>query len=121
VAGSQIVYIAAPEQALAIALWAPMFDYPVLTSKALTAKTVIAIAANALVSGIEPVPRIEASREAEVHMSDAPGEIAPSGGAMATPIASVYQSDRVALRMVMPVAWALRASNAIAFINTVTW
>src|SRR5262249_43873733 len=120
-AGQSIVFIAAPEQALAIALWSPMFDYPVLASSALTAKTVIAVASNALVSGFDPVPSINASYETEVHMETSPAEIVSPGGAVAVPVASIYQKDSIALRMLMPCAWALRASGAIAYMNAVNW
>jgi hypothetical protein len=121
VAGSSIVFIAAPEQALAINLHAPQLAYPVLTSSALTAKTVIAIATSALVSGFAPVPEIDASREAELHWDTAPAEIVGSGGAVAAPVGTLYQGDKIGLKMRMPCAWALRASNAIAFINAASW
>jgi hypothetical protein len=124
VAGKNIVFVAAPEQALALALTAGDFDddYPVLATSALAKGTIVAVAANAVVSAFDPVPTIDGSIEAEVVMQDtAPGEIAPSGGPMSTPIASVFQSDRVAFRMRMPCAWALRAPGAIAFMTNVVW
>jgi hypothetical protein len=77
---------------------------------------VIAIAANALVSGFDPTPEITATRDPEVVMDTAPAAV---GGGQQT--ISLYQSDRIALKMRMPVAWALRASSAIAWMNTVSW
>jgi hypothetical protein len=122
VAGKNVAFIAAPEQALAIALFAPMFAYPVLATKALAKGTVIAVATSALVSAFDPVPAIEASREATVHWDDsAPAEIVGSGGAVAQPVGTVFQSDSVLLRMRMLAAWALRSTNAIAFVQNVVW
>jgi hypothetical protein len=122
VAGNEIIFIAAPEQSLAIALRAPDLNYTVLTSKALPAKTVIAVAANAIVSGFDPVPVVEASIDAEIVPDTAPpGLIVPPGGGFTNPTWSMFQSDRVALRMRMNASWALRAPNAIAFMNNVAW
>jgi hypothetical protein len=120
-AGGNIVFVAAPEQALAVNLYAPGFTYPVLASSALTVKTVIAVAANAVASGFEPLPRIDASPDPEIHMDTSAGEIVTPAGTVAYPVSSQYQTDRLALRMRMSVAWGLRASNAIAWMNAVSW
>jgi hypothetical protein len=116
VAGGEIVFVAAPEQALAIKLRSPNFAYPVLASKALAAKTVVAVAANALVSGFDPVPEITASREPELVMDTAPGD---PGGTQQT--MTMFQGDRLALRMRMRATWALRSTSAIAFAQNVAW
>ena len=109
VAGSNIVFVCAPEQATAIGVDAPNFSYPVLPTAALANKSVIAIAANAFVSAFDTVPLIEAATEPEVHMESVmPAEIVTNGGVVVQPVASVFQTDRIALRMRMPAAWALR-------------
>jgi hypothetical protein len=118
---SNITFIAAPEQEAFIKTYAPQFGYPVLGSSALAAKTVIAVANNAIVSGYEPLPTIDASREATLHWDTQPSDIVGSGGVVASPVGSLLQTDRIALRMRMPVAWVLRASNAIAFVNNASW
>lgn len=123
VAGNEIVFVAAPEQALAIALRNPDFD--VLTSKALPAGTVIAVAANAIVSGFDPVPVVSASIDPTIVPDTAPpGLIVPDGGTFTNPTWSMFQSDRVALKMMMRAAWALRvpdAADAIAYMTNVAW
>ena len=121
VAGDNIAFIAAPEQALAMRLMVENLEYPVLSTAALPAKSVVAVAANALVSGFAPLPEIDISRESTLHWETAPAEIVGSGGVIAAPTGSLAQSDRIALRMKMQAAWALRASNAIAFANNVAW
>jgi hypothetical protein len=118
---SSLVYVCAPEQALAVATNLPSFKYPLLSSAALPAKTVIALATDTLVSALEPVPEIVANSEAEVQFADPASEIVTAGGTVAYPVGSMVQSDRVALRMIMPVAWVVRAPGAIAFMNAVVW
>jgi hypothetical protein len=119
---SPIVLVAAPEQAISIKLLTPKdLEYPVLTSSALAAGTVIAIAVNALASAFAPTPAIDASQQAEIHRESVPGEIVDIGGIYARPVASMYQMDLVALRLRWPVSWGLRASNAVAFMTGVSW
>jgi hypothetical protein len=121
VAGGSIVYVAAPEQALSVGLLAPSFRSPVLTSAALPARTVIAIAPAALASAFDSIPEITASREASLVMNDTPAELVTAGGTFGTPVATMFQGDNVALKMRMRAAWVLRASGAIAWTQNVTW
>jgi hypothetical protein len=122
IAGNEIIFIAAPEQSFAIALRAPDLGFPILTSKALAKGTVIAVAANALVSGFDPVPVVSASIDPTIVPDTAPpGLIVPPGGAFTNQTWSMFQSDRVALKMRMNASWALRSPNAIAFMNSVAW
>jgi hypothetical protein len=58
---------------------------------------VIAIAVPCLVSVLDP-PRVEASQQAVVHMAD-PASVIVDGGTISAPVASMYQTDSVSLRM----------------------
>ncbi len=120
VAGSDVVFVAAPEQALAVALRAPDFG-PVLASRALPAKTVVAVAANAVASGFDSAPVIEASRETELLLDTAPGEIVPQGGSLTYPTGTLFQGDKLALKMRMEAGWTLRAPNTVAWMSSVSW
>jgi hypothetical protein len=114
--------VASPEQAAAIKLrYLKDLDYPLLASAALPAGSVVAVAANALASAFGGVPVIEANQEAEVVMNDVPGEVVTIGGLTGAPIASLFQSDRVALKIRMSANWVLRAPGAIAYVQGVTW
>jgi hypothetical protein len=112
VAGNNIALVAAPEQAVSINLRLPQLAYDVLASKALAAGSVIAVATNAIVSAFENVPRIEASREVAQASDTTPGTQATT---------SVFQTDNIALRLILPASWGLRAPGAIAFVTGVTW
>jgi hypothetical protein len=116
VAGDNIVFTMAPEQAVAANLMTERMPYPILASSALPAKTVIAVAANAIVSGFDLVPTIEASRETELVMDTVPGDV----GALSSTM-TMFQGDKIALKMRMEAAWTLRAQNAIAFMQNVAW
>ncbi|HEY7413912.1 MAG TPA: phage major capsid protein [Ktedonobacteraceae bacterium] len=113
VAGNgEIVLVASPDAAVALVLRMPQHvDWPVLTSASLAARTVIAIAANAVVSAVEGAPQIDARRDPSVTWDTSSGN----------PIGSMFQTDTVALRLRWPISWTLRTSNGIAWMQNVNW
>jgi Phage capsid family len=122
VAAGPVVIVAAPEQALAMALRA-FRDVPaatILASAALTAGTVIAVNPAALVSATEGVPQIDNSPNVTIHEDTAPLALNASG-TPAYPTRSVFQSDTIGLRLRWRLTWARRAANAVQFMNSVTW
>ena len=120
VAGGGITYVAARPQALALAIRTlGTFAYAVLPSSALPSGMVLCIADTALAAAVGGVPRIDASRQAELQRETAPGQIA-TGGTMVTPVASVFQLNSIALRLVWEVSWMLRAP-ALAWVSGVNW
>lgn len=118
---SQIVLVASPDAAVALRLRLLSIDWPVLVSASLPARTVICVAANAIVSAVEGAPAIDANAEAELHRESVPGEIVDIGGVFARPVGSLFQTDQVALRLRWPLSWALRASNGLAWMSGVNW
>jgi hypothetical protein len=117
----QIAFVASPKQAIAIGLQAENFDYPLFTSNALPAGTVIAIATPALASVVEAMPRIDSNEVALVHEESAAQPIVTAAGTLATPVRSLYQTDSVGLRLRLPISWTVRAPGAIAWMQSVTW
>jgi hypothetical protein len=119
---SPIVLVAAPAQAVALRLRLPQpVDWPVLTSTALAAKTVIAIATNAVVSAVEGSPMIDASGAVELVRDTAPTSIDDAETAPMQYVGSLYQTDQVALRLRWPIGWALRTSSGLAYMTNVAW
>jgi hypothetical protein len=119
---SQIVVIAAPAQAVALALRvAAPLPYNVLTSASLAEDTIIVVAAAAVVSAVEGAPAIDLSSQASWHLDSVPGEIVDIGGVYARPVASSFQSDTIGLRLKWPISWGRRANNAIAWMQNTNW
>jgi HK97 family phage major capsid protein len=117
-----IVLIGSPDTAAALKMRLPSnVEWPVLTTNSLAAKTVVGVAAAAVVSAIQGVPVIDASTESEIHYSDTPGEIVDVGGVRAAPVGSLFQTDNVGLRLKWPISWALRDSRGIAYMLNVNW
>ena len=83
----------------------------------------MAIALPALVSAMDPAVRFETSKQADVHMDDAPSPLSAVGppNTVAAPIRSLYQTDCVSFKVLLEVSWGLRAANAVAWTSAVTW
>jgi hypothetical protein len=116
------VLIAPPAQATALQMRSPSpAPFPVLVSSSLPPKRLICVAAPALVTAFG-VPEITGSKSSALHFA-APtaADIADGGGTVAFPVKGLFQIDAAALKLRLPVAWALRSPQAIAFVDNVTW
>jgi HK97 family phage prohead protease/HK97 family phage major capsid protein len=86
--------------------------------------TVIALDAADFVSVGDEAPRFEISDQATLHMEDtAPADIVAGAapGTPATPVKSLWQTDSLALRLILPVNWTLRRPGMVAWTTGVTW
>jgi HK97 family phage major capsid protein len=95
---------------------------PIIDSATIPARTLILVdAADFVVVGGE-APRMEMSDQATLHMEDTtPLELVASPSTVAAPQRSLFQTDSLALRMVMPLNWLQRRTGTIAWTQTVTW
>lgn len=119
---SDVVIVASADAAIALALRVPQpLKWPILTSSSLAARTVIAVAAAAIVSAIDGPPAIDARGETAINLADPASEIVTAGGTIAYPVGSVYQTDSVALRMRWKITWALRDTRGLAWMSNVNW
>jgi hypothetical protein len=123
VAGNgDLVLVASPDAAVALRLRLPSsVDWPVLTSASLAARTVIAVAAKAIVTAIDGAPTIDARQEVGAHFADPASEVVDVGGVRASPVYSTFQKDEVALRLRWPISWVLRTPTGIAWVQNVNW
>jgi hypothetical protein len=120
---SPIILVAAPKQAVSLRLRKlPDFPFEILASSALTAGTVIAIAPNGIASAVDAAPVIETSTETLLNFDDASPAQIGTGGTLATgSTRSVWQTDAIALKLTLSVAWGARTDAAIAWTSSVVW
>jgi hypothetical protein len=118
---SPLVFIANAAQALGLAtrLYASL-NYRVLISAQVPPGTVIAVAANAIVS-IFGLPEFTTATQATLHMSDTPLPIIDGAGTAAAPVSSLFQTASIGIKINQPVTWALRSPTAIAAVTGVAW
>jgi hypothetical protein len=113
------VYIASPTRALMAELRSPHSLDPLklFGSTAMhLSHDVIAIAAPAVAVAYGDTPEITASRESALQM-----DTAPVSEALAGITRSTWQADLVAIKVRLPVSWALRSSVGCAWLTAVNW
>jgi hypothetical protein len=114
----QVVFIGSPALAAAAGVDASI-SATILPSPAV-ADRLIGVDPLSLIWGSSEDFEIDASTEGLVHMSDDPLPIVASG-VTADPTRSLYQSDAIALRLLLPVAFAARRSGAVAYVDNVSY
>lgn len=131
-AGRAMVLIMHPKQARRLAMlpgpdgtfgWSSGFmsSFTVLTSTNATQNRLIAVDAEDFASGAGDTPAFDVSEQATLHMSDAPGEIVTASGTVNDPIRSMFQTNSLALRMILPLTWKMRRSGMVQWIDGTTW
>jgi hypothetical protein len=120
--GGPIMFVASPERSVAIGLRARReLPFTVLGSPAVAADDVLAIAVNGLVSAVDAMPEIAASRLATLHMDDVPGPIVHENGDVAAPTRSLFQTDTVGIKFRCNASWALRDPRGLAWLTATGW
>jgi hypothetical protein len=84
----------------------------------------IAVEAMGFASAFGPTPTVESTIHAEIHLEDTtPADIGTVGtpDVVAAPVKSMFQTQSVALKLELPVAWAMRAPGLVQTITAVNW
>jgi hypothetical protein len=98
--------------------------YGVIQSTTVPAAVVILLDAADFFSATGDEPRFDVSDQAVLHMEDTtPVQIGTAGSpnVVAAPVRSMFQTDSLALRMILPMAWAMRRTGVIVERTAVTW
>lgn len=101
-----------------------LMTWPIIDSGTVPLGTVIAIDAADFVSVGGDAPRFEVSDQATLHEEDTtPLPIASAGtpNTVAAPVRSLWQTDSLALRLILPLNWTIRRTGVVAWTQNVTW
>jgi len=101
-----------------------LLTYPIIDSGTVPMGTVIVVDAADFVSVGGEAPRFEISDQATLHMEDTTPLAIGTPGAPATvaaPVRSLFQTDSMALRLILPLNWTLRRTGVVAWVAGVTW
>jgi hypothetical protein len=91
-------------------------DVPLIPTIGVAAGTVVALDPLALAVAFGE-PRIDASNAAMVQLQDTPTSDPMTQG----PVSSMFQTASIALKLLFDVAYALRLSGSVAWLNNATW
>jgi hypothetical protein len=101
-----------------------LLGYSVITAGTVPLGTVIVVDAADFVTVGGESPRFEISDQATLHMEDTtPLAIGTAGSpaTVAAPTRSLFQTDSMALRLILPMNWVLRRTGVVAWVAGVTW
>jgi len=134
-AGERLVMLINPAQALGLMMtpgpgntgfnWTEQFTnrLTIIESTVVPAGTVYMIDAADFVS-VMGTPEFMVSEEATLHIEDtAPANISTPGtpNVVAAPVESMYQTNQLALRLILPTTWAMRRTGMVQWMSGVTW
>jgi HK97 family phage prohead protease/HK97 family phage major capsid protein len=98
--------------------------WPIIDSGTVPLGEVVAIDAADFVAVGGEAPRFEISDQATLHLEDtAPADIGTAGTppVVAAPVKSLWQTDSLALRLILPINWTIRRPGVVAYVAGVTW
>jgi HK97 family phage prohead protease len=98
--------------------------WPVIDSGTIPLGTVIVMDAADFVAVGGEAPRFEISDQATLHFEDTtPTDITTTGTppVAAYPVKSMWQTDSLALRLILPTNWTIRRAGVVAWTQSVTW
>lgn len=96
---------------------------PIVTSANMPTDEVYCVNAGEFITAYDG-PQFFVSESATLHMEDtSPAAIGTAGSpnTVAAPVRSLFQTDTVGVKMVLPVTWAMRRSGQVAALDTVAW
>jgi hypothetical protein len=119
---SSVVFVAAPSESMALALLSgPHFNFKIIASNSVPAGTLVAIATSALVfAGDGGNPSIDTSSQTTLNYAEPASALVATGGTVAGPQMSSFQTDTLALRCTSMIAWSA-APGSIQFCQNTTW
>jgi hypothetical protein len=118
---SDILFFASPGRTLAIRGYCPALASQVLASAFIGPGVLIAIDARSFTSAFSGLPTVRVSKETLLHMEDTtPLAIGTPGSppVVAAPARSIFQSDCLAIRCDIDVAYVFRQPGCVAHIDT---
>jgi hypothetical protein len=120
--GLEPVIIAAPSQAASLRMWRQENFYDIYASVALARGTIVAVESSSFVSGLDGIPEFSTSTGTTLHYEDtAPKDIVGGTGTVAYPTKSLFQTDIIALKMILRASWGMRNAAHVAIMTGTSW
>lgn len=94
----------------------------ILESTTVPAGRLIALRNSDFATALGDAPEFDVSEQATVHMEDTtPLEIVSAAGTVADPTRSFFQTATIGVRMLMDLAWKMRRSGMVQWIDGTSW
>lgn len=96
-----------------------LMGYPFMESTTVTDSVVMLVDASQVIIASDLAPVIDLSSDASLHMVD--GSVSADIGGATTPVHSMFQLDKVAIRAKTSLDWNVRHANCVQVITSVSW
>ncbi|MGA8759704.1 MAG: hypothetical protein WB611_25990, partial [Stellaceae bacterium] len=116
---ASVMYFASPGRVIAVQTRSPQ-PLPIYPSSRLSSARLVAICPTALFTALG-VPTIDITKEATVNLSNTPLELVDTGGAVAHPVSSLWQTAATGIMVTLAASWALANPNLAAFTDVSAW
>jgi hypothetical protein len=120
-ANGPLIFVASPGRAANMSLRLINQARITVLATASIGDDLICIAPAAVATAVADLPEISSSRIATVHMDSAPRALVDGTGAVAQPQRSLFQTDAIGVKIVLPASWALRHPNGVAWTQPSGW
>jgi hypothetical protein len=102
-----------------------LLTVPIVKSTTVPTNTMVLMDAHDFASVTEAAPRFDVSDQAVLHMEDTT-PLAIIGGTAgsptsAVPTRSLWQTDTIGVRMILPMNWILRRPGMVQYMTGMTW
>ncbi len=101
-----------------------LLGYPIISSTTLAARTWFLVDAADFITATGDTPNFSVSDQAVLHMEDTtPLAIGTVGTppTVAAPVRSLWQTDSLAIRMIIDLNWSMRRTGSVAWMDTLAW
>jgi len=101
-----------------------LLGYPIIQSTTLAARGMLFVDAADFITATGDTPNFSVSDQAVLHMEDTtPLAIGTAGTppTVAAPVRSLWQTDSLAIRMIIDMNWAMRRTGSVAWCDTMVW
>lgn len=115
----QLALIVSPARFNTLQLILPDLAWPVWPSLAVPADRMIGLDPTAFASTIGDGIHIDVTNSATLHMSTIPGQIVD--GTASDPVRSLWQTDSIAMRMMVWLAYGMRGDGLVQYVEGATW
>jgi HK97 family phage major capsid protein len=99
-----------------------LMGFPIVKSSNVALNTMILMDCHDFASVTEAAPRFDVSDQAVLHMEDTT-PLAITGGtpSPAVPVRSLWQTDSIGIRMILPANWIMRRAGQVQWMTAMTW
>jgi hypothetical protein len=115
-----LMFFAHPGQAYAARGLIAPFPFTIIGTSAIAKGTLVGIVPEAIASAVTEIA-VEARDIGTLHMEGSSPAQLVSGGATASPVRSLYQTDTIGIKIRARLAWTAIDASAVQIVSSVTW